>query len=90
MKGCDAYSRDILRYLDQELYGRQLLQFRTHLVECAACTQEVEAEEELSRLLHRSQPLYAAPAALRDRVLWAIREAAPAPLTGLRPNQRAQ
>jgi mycothiol system anti-sigma-R factor len=90
MKGCDSCSPNILRYLDRELYGQELLQFRTHLVECVACQQEIEAEEELSRLLHRSQPLYAAPAALRDRVLWAIGEPAPEPLPGLRPNQRGK
>jgi mycothiol system anti-sigma-R factor len=90
MKGCDAYSRGISRYLDRELYGQELLQFRTHLVDCAACSQEIEAEEELSRLLHRSQPLYAAPTALRDRVLSAIGEAAPGPLRGLRPNERGK
>jgi mycothiol system anti-sigma-R factor len=84
VKGCDGNSRSILRYLDQELYGQELVQFRGHLVECATCTQEIEAEEELSRLLHRSQPLYAAPTALRDRVLGAIGEAAPEPL----PNKR--
>jgi mycothiol system anti-sigma-R factor len=69
-----------LRYLDQELHGEELLQFRTHLVECAMCKQEIESEEELSRLLQRSQPLYAAPSALRDRVLRAIGEPAPRPL----------
>ena len=90
MKGCDAYSRGILRYLDRELYGQELLQFRTHLVDCAACSQEIEAEEELSRLLHRSQPLYAAPNALRDRVLWAIGDPAPGTLSGLRPNKRGK
>jgi len=90
MKGCDGGSQSILRYLDQELYGQELLQFRTHLVECGTCKQEIEAEEELSRLLHRAQPLYAAPTALRDRVLWAIAEPAPGPLPRLQPNKRGK
>jgi mycothiol system anti-sigma-R factor len=84
VKGCDGGSQSILRYLDQELCGQELLQFRTHLVECATCKQEIDAEEELSRLLHRSQPLYAAPAGLRDRVLGAIGEPAAGPLHGIK------
>jgi mycothiol system anti-sigma-R factor len=86
MKGSDGCSRSLLRHLDQELCGQKLVEFRAHLKECAACRQEIEAEEELSRLLHRSRPLYAAPDALRDRVLRAIGE----PLLGLRPNKRGK
>jgi mycothiol system anti-sigma-R factor len=86
MKGSDGCSPSLLRHLDQELRGQTLVEFRAHLEECAACRQEIEAEEELSRLLHRSRPLYAAPDALRDRVLRAIGE----PLPGLRPNKRGK
>jgi mycothiol system anti-sigma-R factor len=86
MKGSDGCSRNLLRHLDQELSGQKLVDFRAHLEECAACRQEIEVEEELSRLLHRSRPLYAAPDALRDRVLRAIGE----PLPGLRPNKRSK
>jgi hypothetical protein len=82
VKGCDGGSQSILRYLDQDLHGRELLQFRTHLVECATCKQEIDAEEELSLLRHRSPPLYAAPAGLRDRVLGAIGDPAAEPLHG--------
>jgi mycothiol system anti-sigma-R factor len=69
MKGCDDYSATIQLYLDRELSSQDLDDFRAHLKECEACQTELEAEERLSALLHRSQPLYCAPDALRARVL---------------------
>jgi predicted anti-sigma-YlaC factor YlaD len=52
MKWCDDRNGSLLRYIDQELCGLELVEFRTHLEECAACRQKLEAEEELSRLLY--------------------------------------
>jgi mycothiol system anti-sigma-R factor len=69
MKGCGDYGANIELYLDKELSGRELEEFRAHLEVCEACRAELEAGEELSGLLHRSRPLYSAPDALRDRVL---------------------
>jgi mycothiol system anti-sigma-R factor len=69
MKGCDDYCATIQLYLDRELSGQDLDDFRAHLEECEACRKELEAEESLSVLLHRSRPLYSAPAALRARVM---------------------
>jgi mycothiol system anti-sigma-R factor len=69
MKGCDDYSATIQLYLDRELSGQDLEDFRAHLEECEACRTELEAEEKLSALLHRWRPLYSAPAALRVRVM---------------------
>ena len=69
MKGCDDNGTTIQLYLDKELSGRELEEFRAHLEECDACRTEIEAEEELSGLLHRSRPLYSAPDALRKRVM---------------------
>jgi mycothiol system anti-sigma-R factor len=69
MKGCDDYSATIQIYLDSELSGPDLEDFRAHLKECEACRMELEAEERLSVLLHRSRPLYSAPDALRARVM---------------------
>jgi mycothiol system anti-sigma-R factor len=77
MKGCDNYSTTIQLYLDNELTGQELEDFRAHLEECEACRAELEAEERLSALLHRSRPLYFAPDALRERVLQAA-ESSPA------------
>jgi mycothiol system anti-sigma-R factor len=87
MKGCGGYSDSIQLYLDKELSGRDLLEFRAHLEQCAACREELEAEENLSRLLHRSRPLYFAPDALKDRILEAIGEPASEPLLGVRPKR---
>jgi mycothiol system anti-sigma-R factor len=77
MKECGDYRENIRRYLDKELCGHELVQFRTHVAECPACKQELEAEEQLSCLLARSRPLYAAPDSLRNRVLHAIGEPLP-------------
>jgi mycothiol system anti-sigma-R factor len=71
MKDCYDYSATIQLYLDRELSGQDLEDFRAHLEECEACRTELEAEERLSCLLHRSRPLYSAPDALRARVMQA-------------------
>ena len=69
MKGCDDYGATIQLYLDRELCGPDLDDFRAHLKKCEACRKEFEAEERLSVVLHRSRPLYSAPDALRARVM---------------------
>jgi mycothiol system anti-sigma-R factor len=65
---CDEYRVKILRYLDNDLRGEELDDFRSHLETCADCRANLEAERALSHLLYRSRPLYSAPAALRSRV----------------------
>ena len=69
MKGCEDYGANIQLYLDKELTGQDLEEFHAHLEECPACRNQLEEEEELSDLLHRSRPLYSAPDALRKRVM---------------------
>jgi anti-sigma factor RsiW len=70
MKECGGnYGATIELYLDKELIGPDLEEFRAHLEACAACRAELEVREELLRLLHRSRPLYSAPDALRTRVM---------------------
>jgi len=69
MKGCDDFSATIQIYLDWELSGQDFEDFPHHLEQCEACRTELEVEESLSALLHRSRPLYSAPDALRARVL---------------------
>jgi mycothiol system anti-sigma-R factor len=71
MKDCGDYCVTIQLYLDRELSGQDLEEFRAHLEECEVCRSELEAEEELSGLLHRSRPLYFAPDTLRKRVMQA-------------------
>ena len=64
----DEYRVKTLCYLNDDLHGQELTDFRGHLEACADCRANMEAERQLSRLLHRSRPLYFAPAALRSRV----------------------
>lgn len=68
MSPCDEYNGQILRYLDGGLEGQELEDFRLHLKGCADCRTSVEAERALSHLFRRTQPLYPAPAALRERL----------------------
>jgi anti-sigma factor RsiW len=65
----DEYRSSIPLYLDNELSGDELENFRTHLAGCAACKASLEEEQALSNLLHRSRPLYPAPKALREHTL---------------------
>jgi mycothiol system anti-sigma-R factor len=69
---CDEYRVKVLRYLDNDLRGQELDDFRSHLETCADCRTALEAEQALSSLLHRSRPLYSAPPALRSRVSAAV------------------
>jgi hypothetical protein len=73
MNNCDEYAIKALRYLDNDLKGSELEDFLLHLKSCASCQEHLEAEKELSATLHRSRPLYLAPAALRDRVAATMR-----------------
>jgi anti-sigma factor RsiW len=68
MTSCDEFSLKALPYLDDRLQGQELNDFRAHLEGCANCRANVETERALSKVLHRSRPLYSAPAALRARV----------------------
>jgi mycothiol system anti-sigma-R factor len=68
MSPCDEYAVKTLRYLDNDLKGQELEDFRSHLESCADCRDHLEAEKALSQLLRRSRPLYSTPEALRDRL----------------------
>jgi mycothiol system anti-sigma-R factor len=68
MDSCSDNNLNILRYLDNQLSGRELEAFVAHLETCKECTLQLEAEQALSRLLRDSSPLYPAPLALRARV----------------------
>jgi anti-sigma factor (TIGR02949 family) len=88
MKDCGGdYGSTIQLYLDKELSGPDLDEFRAHLEVCETCRSELAAGEELSRLLHRSRPLYSAPDALRDRVM-RITELSPASAPDTPPRLR--
>lgn len=74
MNPCDEYHIKTLRYLDDDLQEHELIDFRNHLKVCAECRASLAVEQPLSSLLHRSRPLYRAPAALRSRVSAAVME----------------
>jgi anti-sigma factor (TIGR02949 family) len=69
MNACDEYRLSIPLYLENELSGDELEDFRTHLTTCTACKASLEEEQALSSLLRRSRPLYPAPKTLRERTL---------------------
>jgi anti-sigma factor RsiW len=68
MDCCKEYNLDILLYLNNELCSPKLEEFYTHLEICADCRKQLEEEQTLSLILHRSRPLYLAPETLRARV----------------------
>jgi anti-sigma factor RsiW len=72
MNPCDEYRAKTLHYLDDDLQGQELIDFRNHLKVCAECRASLEEEQALSYLLLRSRPLYLAPAELRSRVFAAV------------------
>jgi anti-sigma factor RsiW len=72
MSRCDEDRVTALRYLDGDLQGQELADFRSHLKACADCRTALEAEQALSSLLRRSRPLYSAPLALHSRVSAAV------------------
>ena len=64
----------VLRYLDNALSGQELETFCAHLQNCPTCKVRVEEERALSRVLHRSRPLYGAPEELRSQVSEILKE----------------
>jgi anti-sigma factor RsiW len=83
MSACDEYGILMPGYLDGQLQGQDLADFRAHLNHCANCRAGLEAERSLSQLLHGSRPLYSAPPALHTRVAAAVeRYADPMPAGG--------
>lgn len=89
MKSCDEYLVKALRYLDNDLEGQELDDFRAHLESCSNCREDLEAERALSQTLHRSRPLYSAPIALRNWVAAAVIEHAAPDSVQNRGDQRA-
>ena len=59
MNPCDQHSIDMTRYLENELSGRELADFRSHLLECVNFRSILVDEQALSALLKRSGPYFA-------------------------------
>lgn len=68
MNRCNENNTNIPLYLDDELIGKEAVEFREHLKICGDCARRLEEGQRLSRLLHRGRPLYAAPPDLLVRV----------------------
>jgi anti-sigma factor (TIGR02949 family) len=68
MRVCDDYRSMVPLFLDNELTGNELEDFRKHIISCTDCEELLAEEQALSELLHRSRPLYQAPEVLRARV----------------------
>lgn len=68
MNHCEEYRDKTLLYLDHQLSGALLEDYRAHLQSCAECRADLAEERALSGLLKRSRPLYAAPDELRARL----------------------
>jgi len=83
MKGCGDYGAAVQLYLDNELDGPELEEFQAHLEECETCRAELDAGEELSRLLHGARPLYSAPDALRRQVMQTTKQSSLRPLQSI-------
>src|ERR1700735_5668701 len=69
MNAGDEHCHNVSLYLDNELRDRELEDFRAHLAHCADCQSQLEEEQALADLLHRSRPLYRASDELRARVI---------------------
>jgi hypothetical protein len=73
MNGYDKYFAAIQLFFDNEMCGHSLDEFRVHLKYCATCRHRLEEEEELSRTLKETRPLFTASSALRQNVLLLLR-----------------
>jgi anti-sigma factor RsiW len=67
MSARDDYRAMVPLFIDDELSGHELHDFKGHIAGCADCRQVLEQELALSHLLHRNRPLYRAPESLRIR-----------------------
>jgi anti-sigma factor RsiW len=85
VNSCEGHRVNILLFVHEELKGQELENFHTHLANCAECRALLEEEEALSRLLHRSRPLYSAPKSVHDRVSAVMSHYGPAPDSASKP-----
>ena len=74
MNPCEHSRLQSLLYVDDELRGRDLADFESHLSQCAACREAVAEERLYLHALRSVGPLYPAPADLRSRVETVLRD----------------
>jgi anti-sigma factor RsiW len=65
---CKLTQRFVPGYLDGELDLSRTIEMETHLHVCAECAQELEKQQALRAAVQRSSLVFAAPAALRERI----------------------
>ncbi len=65
---CDELKKALLAYVDGELDASAVLTVESHLVSCAACTEQVALGRAMKRALRASAQSEAAPASLRARL----------------------
>ena len=66
---CDLTKRFVPGYLDGELDLARTIEMESHLKSCAECARELESQQALHTAIRRGALAYAAPAALRQRIL---------------------
>ena len=49
MKACEEHSHNVVLYLDDELRGQELENFRAHLSDCVACREQLQEEQEKAK-----------------------------------------
>jgi anti-sigma factor RsiW len=72
MFGCEETRRYVDAWIDGELDPGAAMMVDTHVGRCAGCAEEAEMVRSLKRALASSREGYAAPGALRSRVLAAL------------------
>jgi anti-sigma factor RsiW len=70
---CELTQRFVPGYMDGELDLVRTIEMEAHLMDCQACAQKLEKQQELRVALRRSSLAYAAPAVLRDRIQSSLR-----------------
>ena len=73
MLDCDAVMRQLWDYLDGELTPGRQAAVRVHLAVCKRCYPQQNFEDAFLRALSASRPEHSRPAAIRTRVLAALR-----------------
>ncbi|MGO4884189.1 MAG: anti-sigma factor family protein [Bryobacteraceae bacterium] len=68
MEPCDKDRSRIFLYLDDELRGRELTAWESHVRGCPACRQAVAQERRFLNELRSRRPICRAPMDLRSRV----------------------
>ncbi len=81
MRSSDLTAEEVERYADGEMSADAAAEVEQHLRECARCAAAVVSVLQTKRAVREAVPRYVAPAALRERVMAAVRTTSPAALS---------